>query len=326
MGRLFDQAMEFHNDWNDYHGQTVNEPKISVVIPTYHPRCLKEVLEHLSKLNKIYEVIIVFDSHDDDPNSVIGNYSFHLNIVRHDRNRNGTAANNTGAVHANGDIVLFVEQDMILSPSFIPNAYKLFSANDYSGIVLGFRDTVKYEEVPSLENWKEADYTKDWRVMTSVNDSYLDLTISNCGSASNNCAKDSILEIYKSSDHFRNLGTKQENTMAFWDLPCMVIAHTLAIPREDFLSIGGFPEWIVGWGVGDIALGFLAVSKHLRIIPNEVGSYHIKHAPHSGSEEKKWAEMRENLKRYKYWANMIDEYPVIDEEAVKRRVKTLYKS
>ena len=203
MGKLYERAMEFHNCWNEYQGQTIKERKISVVIPTYHPSCLKEVLEHLSKLNQVYEVVVVFDSYDDDPNSVIGDYNFHLNIVRHDKNRNGGAADNTGAVHANGDIILFINQDMILSPSFIPNAYKLFSANGDRGLVLGFRDTVKYENVPSLENWREADYSRDWRVKTPVKDSYLDLTISSCGSVSNNCDKDSILEIYKSSNQDR---------------------------------------------------------------------------------------------------------------------------
>lgn len=326
MGKLYDSTLTFHNDWKDYTNEEIKEKKISVVIPTYHPRYLKDVLDHLSKLNSVYEVVTVFDGQDDNPDSIIDDYNYHLTILRHDHNRNAPAANNTGAVHASGDIILFMDQDMILSPSFIPNAYKLFSANDYSGLVVGFRDTLPYEQVPKLENWQEADYTRDWRVRTPVNDSYLDLTIANCGSATNNCENNNILEIYKRSNHFRDLGTRKESTLAFWDLPCMVISHTLAVPREDFLSTGGFPEWIIGWGGEDIALGFLSVARHLKIIPNEVGSYHIEHAPHSGSEEKKWAEMRENLKKYKQWTSTVDEFPVINEEACKKRVKTLYKS
>ena len=106
----------------------------------------------------------------------------------------------------------------------------------------------------------------------------------------------------------------------------MVISHTLAIPRKEFIRIGGFPEWIIGWGCEDIALGFLAVAHHLLVIPTEVGSYHIMHAPHSGSEEKKWEEMKKNLKNYKEWSIAIDENPAINEEKIKERVKIIYKS
>lgn len=326
MGNLYNNSLSFINNWKNPSNNNFESKKISVVIPVYHPRYLKEVLMHLSKLNFIYEVITVFDSHDDNPNSIMGEYNFKLLIVQHDKNRNAPAANNTGAIYATGDIILFLDQDMILSPKFIPNALNLLSANDYKGLVVGFRDTVDYEDVPTLEKWKESNYFNDWRIATPISDKFLDLTVSNCGSSYNNCKKDKILEIYKQSNKFRNLGMRKDFTIGFWDLACMVISHTLAIPRSEFIEIGGFPEWIIGWGGEDIALGFLAVSKHLFVIPTEVGSYHIKHEPHSGSEEKKWQEMRENLKKYKSWASSTNEFQPISEIAVKKRAKILYDS
>lgn len=326
MGKLYKQSLSFYNNWQESNYTNSEHKKISVVIPVYHPRYLKEVLKHLSKLNNIYEVVAVFDSFDDNPNYIIDNYSFNLIIIQHDKNRNAPAANNTGAIYTTGDIILFLDQDMILSPKFIPNALNLLKANNYKGLIVGFRDTVEFNDVPSLENWKESNYSNDWRIRTPVNDNYLDLTVSNCGSSNNNCKNNSILEIYKVSDKFRKLGTRKESTLGFWDLPCMVISHTLAIPRKEFINIGGFPEWIIGWGGEDIALGFLAISNHLLIIPTEVGSYHIKHNPHSGSEEKKWSEMRENLKKYKEWSKSIDSFPVISEKEIKKRGKILYKS
>lgn len=326
MGKLYDKSLTFYNNWKEANNTNLGCKKISVVVPAYHPGYLKEVLIHLSKLHLIYEVIIVFDSFDDSPNSIIDDYNFNLIIVQHDKNRNATAANNTGAVYATGDIILFLDQDMILSPKFIPNALSLLEVNNYKGLVLGFRDTLKFEDVPTLENWNESNYYNDWRMKTLVNDNYLDLTVSGCGSSNNKCKNNSILEIYNESNKFRNLGTRSESTLGFWDLPCMVISHTLAIPKKEFINIGGFPEWIIGWGGGDIALGFLAVSNHLLIIPTEVGSYHIKHAPHSGSEEKKWNEMRKNLNKYKMWSNTINDFLPISEENVRKRGKILYKS
>ena len=120
MGKLYEKALSFSNNWNEPTNNTyLNKKKISVVIPVYHPRYLNEVLTHLSKLELIDEVITVFDSFDDNPDLVINDYSFNLVIVQHDKNRNAPAANNTGAVHATGDILLFLDQDMILSPKFI---------------------------------------------------------------------------------------------------------------------------------------------------------------------------------------------------------------
>ena len=326
MGKLYDKSLVFDNDWKDNETYIKTNKTISVVIPVYHPQYLKQVLNHLSKLDSIDEVVTVFDSYDDDPKYIIDDYSFRLIIVRHDKNRNAPAANNTGAIFATGDIILFLDQDMILSPKFIPRMMNLLAANKYKGLVVGFRDTVDFSEVPSLDNWKESDYTKDWRIKTQVDENFLDLTVSDCGSTSNNCDSERILEIYKQSEKFRKLGISKEKTIGFWDLACMVISHTLAIPRKEFIKMGGFPEWIVGWGGEDIALGFLSVASHLFVIPAEVGSYHIKHQPHSGSEEKKWNEMRENLKKYKIWSNTIDKFVPISDIDVRKRTSVIYDS
>lgn len=326
MGKLYENSKSFVNEWNEPCISIENKKKVSVVIPVYHPKYLREVLNHLSKLKMVDEVVTVFDSYDDDPNLIIDKYNFELIVVQHDKNRNAPAANNTGAIYASGDIILFLDQDMILSPKFIFNSLNLLYANEYRALVVGFRDTVDYENIPNLDKWKESNYFNDWRIKTLIDDKYLDLTVSNCGSSSNNCNKNFPLEIYKQSNKFKKLGIKKENTIGFWDLPCMVISHTLAISKKEFIDIGGFPEWIIGWGGEDIALGFLAVSKHLFIIPTEVGSYHIRHEPHSGSEEKKWSEMRENLKKYKEWSMSVDKYLAISEEKVKKRSKILYDS
>lgn len=326
MGKLYDSALSFVNDWTKPINDTIEYKKVSVVIPVYHPEHLSKVLMHLSKLEFIFEVITVFDNIEDNPEIIINEYNYRLLIIQHDRNRNAPAARNTGALYATGDIILFLDQDMILSPKFLPNALNLLYSNNYKGLVVGFRDTTDCEKIPGVEKWQEANYLNDWRIQTTISDKYLDLTVSNSSSLLNVHNKKIMLKIYKETNEFRKLGLSKETTLGYWDLACMVISHTLAIPKKEFIDIGGFPEWIVGWGGEDIALGFLAISKNLFIIPAEVGSYHIKHSPHSGSEERKWEEMKENLKKYKMWAFSINEYEFIPENKIKQRSKIFYDS
>ena len=196
----------------------------------------------------------------------------------------------------------------------------------YHSVVLGFRDTVEFEEVPNLENWQEADYRKDWRVKTFTNENLLDLTISNCGRVDNNCIANQEISIFAMTNKYRTFGTKSESTIGYWDLPCMVVGHTLSIPKNDFISIGGFPEWVIGWGIEDIALGYLSTAHHIPIIPAEIGSYQIRHDPLSGSEEQKWKEMRKNLEKYKVWVKQLEEFPIIDTNKCFSRSKILYKN
>ena len=323
MGKLYEESLKFNNNWKDYSEDIVSDKKLSVVIPVYHPQHLDTVLNHLSKLGGIEEVVLVFDGPDDECESIIKKYNFDLLVVRHDQNYNAPATNNTGSTFASGDILLFLDQDMILSPSFIPKMKKLLAANNNHGIVLGFRDTVEFEELPDFENWKEANYMNDWRMKTYSTENLLDLTITDCGNAYNNCSLNQELKIFEDSNKFRNLGTKEEKTIGYWDLPSMVVAHTLAISKKDFYDIGGFPEWIIGWGGEDTALGFLATAHHIPIMALEVGSYQIKHPPLSGSEEQKWKEMSENLKKYKQWVKELNDFPIIDRNKVISRSKII---
>jgi len=326
MGNLLKNASEFSNNWIDKKEKLQANQKLSIVIPVYYPKYLKEVLDHLSKLEGVDEVITVFDYVEKDLDKYIDDYNYDFTIINHDRNYNASSARNTGSVYAKGDIILFLDKDMILSPNYILKAKELLKINNNQGVVLGFRDNVDYNDVPTFNNWQDADINKDWRINTMVSDDFLDLTVLSCGSANNHSDKNKILKIYEQSNKFRKLGINKENTIGFWDLPCMVISHSLTIPRKEFFEIGGYPEWTIGWGAEDISLGFLAVSKHLPIIPIEVGSYHIKHEPYSGSEKQKWLEMRRNLQEYKKWANSLDEYPSIDTSKCLERSKVYYKS
>ena len=307
-GLLYARAKSFVNEWKAPWNSTLAKT-ISVIIPVYHPYHLDSVVEHLSNFKEVTEIILVDDSGEfniDEYENVLSIDK--VQIFFHEKNLGRPATRNTGAAKAKGELIAFVDQDMFLHPDFFSNALKYFSSNS-SLVYLGLRCTVPFKQIPNYHNWISHDYNDDWRMCTTVNKEFIDLTISGCGHADNNCKEGQSISILNQTEHLQKLGIHPDKTIGFWDLPCMVISHSMMMAKNDFLSIGGFPEWISGWGGEDIVLGFLACAKHIPIYLDDIVSYQAEHNPYSGSEEAKIKELSCNIKTYKNWAVQLAEYP-----------------
>lgn len=101
---------------------------VSVVIPTYNrPVYLKRCID--SVLNQTYKNIEIIVVDDNDPKSdarretelVMSTYSSIDNItyLRHDRNKNGSAARNTGWRHSHGKYITFIDDDDMIASTKI---------------------------------------------------------------------------------------------------------------------------------------------------------------------------------------------------------------
>ncbi len=95
--------------------------KISIVIPAhgkenYIQKCLQAIQEQQIKN---FECIVVLDGKNPNLKSIIESYPFRL--IELEKNQGPAVARNTGARNANGEIVLFLDSDMIL----FPNATKI---------------------------------------------------------------------------------------------------------------------------------------------------------------------------------------------------------
>lgn len=95
-------------------------PLISVVIPTYNrPVYLKRCIE--SVINQTYKNVEIIVVDDNDSNSeervlterVMKDFSCNSNIVyvQHEKNKNGSAARNTGLRHSKGEYITFIDDD-----------------------------------------------------------------------------------------------------------------------------------------------------------------------------------------------------------------------
>lgn len=326
MGKVFEEAASFKNDWKEIDNSIpLPEMTVSVVIPVYLPTNLDEVIDHLAKIGGIKEIILIDDFYQGKPG--IEKFDVEGIIIKYFRNKLDSGSphvRNVGVAQAEGDILVFMDQDMFLDPEFIISARKYLAANNNHAVVLGLRDTVPYDKIAKYDNWVRANGDNDWRMNTKVEDYLIDITAGGVGDINYRCEVGKNLRIYDTTNKLRDFGVTRENIVGVWDLPSMVIGHSIAVTYEDYCTIGRFPEFVVGWGGDDMAFGFLAVAHHIPIILTNCVSYHIQHKPHSGSLDENKKELILNMKKYQEWATGIDEFPTCEIETWKEWTERIY--
>lgn len=114
---------------------------VSVVIPTYkRPIYLKRAID--SVLNQTYEnveLIVVDDNNPDTParletEDLMAHYSDNPKVkyLKHDKNRNGSAARNTGWRAATGEYITYLDDDDEIAPEKIAKQVHCLEALDIS--------------------------------------------------------------------------------------------------------------------------------------------------------------------------------------------------
>lgn len=135
-------------------------PLVSVVVPSYdRPEFLRSAVE--SVLRQTYEpveVIVVDDASAEPGTDALDGVSAdsvrRLEVIRHDENRGGAAARNTGIDHSDGDLIAFLDDDdLFLGEKIRRQVAAIQSVEDeravaYSGSYLLKRDRVSVSHPP----------------------------------------------------------------------------------------------------------------------------------------------------------------------------------
>lgn len=115
----------------------VNYP-VSIIVPSYNGKAkVSRLLADLTKQSfKLFETIVVIDGSTDGTRQELDSQKFDLASLKiiEQKNAGRAGARNTGADAASSDILLFIDDDMILSENFVEEHLKVHSQHD---IVIG---------------------------------------------------------------------------------------------------------------------------------------------------------------------------------------------
>lgn len=101
------------------------EPALSVVIPTYNRAgLLRRSLETLLQQTlppPLYEIVVVDDGSTDETPEMVRSLTVdgRVRLVRQPSNRGRSAARNAGVREARGEIIVFVDSDVLVRPDFL---------------------------------------------------------------------------------------------------------------------------------------------------------------------------------------------------------------
>ena len=117
----------------------MNKSMVSVVIPTYKrpDKIARAINSVLAQTYPNIEVIVVDDNDPSYPERkstelVMSHYSGYANVtyIKHDKNRNGSAARNTGWKVAKGDYITYLDDDDEIAPSKIQKQVECLESLD----------------------------------------------------------------------------------------------------------------------------------------------------------------------------------------------------
>ena len=140
----------------------MNVPMLSIIIPTHNrAEMLMKTLCALSKQSwpvSLFEVIVVADACEDHTHSVVARYAkqapYQLHLISHQA-RSAAATRNLGAKRAKGNVLLFLDDDVV-PHTMLAQAH--MEAQHARGIVLGYSKPV----LPARANWFQYDSRRWW--------------------------------------------------------------------------------------------------------------------------------------------------------------------
>jgi glycosyltransferase involved in cell wall biosynthesis len=111
---LFRKSKIVYEIFENFHGNILMMPRISVIIPTYNrPELLLSAIGSvLNQTFQDFELIVVDDASEGQTQDVLTGFNDRrIKYIRHNANRGEAASRNTGITHAKGEFIGFLDDD-----------------------------------------------------------------------------------------------------------------------------------------------------------------------------------------------------------------------
>ena len=112
-----------------------NKISISIIIPAYNCEIsLAKCLQSLKQSSyPIHETIVVDDYSTDNTVRVAESYG--VTVIESTENKNANSRRNEGALLASGEILLFIDSDVLVQPDTIKNIVDIFNSKELDAVV-----------------------------------------------------------------------------------------------------------------------------------------------------------------------------------------------
>lgn len=261
---------------------------ISLIIPTYNklPR-LKLTLASINFQTidrSSFEVIVVNDNSSDGTKEYLETQSFPFRIrgLHLSDNKGRSAARNEGLGKAQGDIVIFVDDDLILSPEYLKNHVLLQKEcpRCVHGKIIDifplayFKDPSKGILYETIDESRKMDNFK--KRCISVEDIFNDFERKIARYKTTSFMEETIHKILE-----------REESKYHW---IGMTGGNFCCPKEWVIEAGGFDENLgKEWGCEDFELGYRLCKKYPIIYSDQCVNYHISHYRYDLNEKLKKA-------------------------------------
>ncbi|MDO5568564.1 MAG: glycosyltransferase family 2 protein [bacterium] len=294
--------------------------KVSIVISTWNSA--NTVLFTLHSIENTYicqnycdklEVVLVDDGSSDNTEEIILKEKFKFKLLYIKQEHMGRAQGiNLGCKYATGEMIIFCDSDIILFPFTLDEIIKRQQEYLDETIFFGFREDIEnaeniknvkkfvFQKTPNfwLDNRFSTDFSGSWGTNMMAETHFLQ----NLPCIKNFWVSNNIISMYDC-----------------WQLYRMVYGFLFAVSKKNFKEVGGFSEFLIGWGCDDTSFVSLCIEKGIKIIP--VPSATCCHIKHPIRMKTQWEDGKKNEKKMNdYLSNSlrIDYY---NQELSKRIIK-----
>ena len=284
-----------------------NPIKVSIIMPTYNKyHQLSLSLYGLSKQtfsNNDYEVILIDDCSTDKTPILLEetDVPFKLKYIRLKKNKGRSFTRNIGIKHSDGEVLIFLDGEMLVTPKFIENHYRhhvekldlvVTGAMHYEGVFTYIFQEYNTNQWILLDNLAKNHfhYSMRYEKFKYSNDKNLNVPFQLI-------TKDDIdTEIFKAlsfpNRYFLNSGVKHfENNLNEFKLPYIAfLSGNVSVRKEQLDKVGYFDESFVGYGAEDWELGYRLFKNGLEFVLDPLTvAYHQEHPISEKKLKEQWS-------------------------------------